>query len=264
MRLKRLLGKGGVALFLLCIFVAPLPSLPFPSASSLHNPLTRPSPVALQVIVTVTDIDFDRGLVGNSIRATSMLITHNYSFAHDNSVTGAGKPWVAYWTGGNRLSQLRNNADGRFRLEIDVRFMTQGGVVVDNRSPIVMQIPVMPVVYPPSGTATFQVAAYDPDYGDRKDQVRLHGAPNPPPALLLPPLPEPQAPCLAPSASPEPLLQPILTPCLPPSAPSFSRSGTSLATRRSTATSSPTTCVTGRSPTGRSSRRQPTGRTSTT
>ena len=128
--------------------------------------------------MTVSDIDFERGLIGNSIRATSMLITHNYQSAHDDSVSGAGKPWVAYWTGGNRLSQLRNNADGRFRLEIDVRFLTQkknGGPessIVSNRSPIVAQIPVMPVVYPPSGTATFQVAAYDPDYGSRKDQVR--------------------------------------------------------------------------------------------
>jgi len=132
-----------------------------------------------EVVVSVTDIDFDRGLVGNSLRATSQLIVHNYTAPYDN--TGGGvdtyKPWVAYWTGGNRITQLQNNADGRYRLEIDIRFLTScvGGScnIITNKSPIVAQIPVMPIVYPASGIANFQVAAYDPDFGDRKDQVRF-------------------------------------------------------------------------------------------
>lgn len=53
-----------------------------------------------------------------------------------------------------------------------VRFLTWGGNIVSNKSPIVTQIPVMPVVYPATGVATFQVAAYDPDYGSRRDQAR--------------------------------------------------------------------------------------------
>lgn len=133
---------------------------------------------AEEVVVTVTDIDFDRGLVGNVLRATSAYIVHNYTSPYDNSVPLSPKPWVAYWTAGNRLTELQNNADGRFRLEIDVRFLTTGCssaagcTIISNRSPVAAQIPVMPVVYPASGVASFQVAAYDPDYSTRQDQVR--------------------------------------------------------------------------------------------
>uniref|UniRef100_A0A061RNA4 LamG-like jellyroll fold domain-containing protein n=1 Tax=Tetraselmis sp. GSL018 TaxID=582737 RepID=A0A061RNA4_9CHLO len=138
-----------------------------------------------EIVVSVTDIDFETGLVGNYIRATSAPIVHNYSAAYDTSDPGRPKPWVAYWTAGNRLSELRNNADGRFRLEADVRFLMRSRprflnseglmeyVVVNNRSPIVAQIPVLPVMYPESGIARFQIPAYDPDFGDRRDQVRF-------------------------------------------------------------------------------------------
>ena len=96
-----------------------------------------------------------------------------------------GEPWTAYFTGGNRITRttdiyylepngfLRNNDQGRFRLEVTVNlhFPMVGGVVRPNASPIAaLSRPVVPVPYTGRGEssaygmlATFQVAAYDPD-----------------------------------------------------------------------------------------------------
>ena len=96
-----------------------------------------------------------------------------------------GEPWTAYFTGGNRITRttdiyylepngfLRNNDQGRFRLEVTVNlhFPVVGGVVRPNASPIAaLSRPVVPVPYTGRGEssaygmlATFQVAAYDPD-----------------------------------------------------------------------------------------------------
>ncbi|GBG74371.1 hypothetical protein CBR_g18782 [Chara braunii] len=50
-----------------------------------------------------------------------------------------GEPWLAFFAGGDRLQALRNNANGRYCLQVGVDLT--GG----NRSPIVTQIPILPV-----------------------------------------------------------------------------------------------------------------------
>uniref|UniRef100_A0A061RH36 IPT/TIG domain-containing protein n=1 Tax=Tetraselmis sp. GSL018 TaxID=582737 RepID=A0A061RH36_9CHLO len=131
------------------------------------------------VILNINDVNHDRSMLGNSIRGISDPITHTYD-RPDND----GEPFIAYMTGGNRLATLNNNAHGRFRLEIGVKFLTALGsdgrpLFRKNRSPVASTIPIMPVVYTdsvgPNDGARFQIAAIDPDFGvpDLRDQVRF-------------------------------------------------------------------------------------------
>eukprot|EP00899_Mesostigma_viride_P012217 jgi/Mesvir1/20997/Mv08056-RA.2 len=108
------------------------------------------------VILDVTNVDPSASLLGNVIRGTSEWFSHTYPAANNN-----GAPWKAFFTGGNRIINLNNNANGRYRLEVEVSIQ---GI---NRSPVVTQIPVLPVVYTDAPThAQFQVSAFDPDFGD--------------------------------------------------------------------------------------------------
>ena len=54
----------------------------------------------------VTDLDFDNTVYGNSFRGTSTKFTHVYPGGFSTGV----EPFVAYFTGGNRLKTLNNNA----------------------------------------------------------------------------------------------------------------------------------------------------------
>lgn len=115
------------------------------------------------VVLTLTELDVEKVSTGNFLRGISVF-EHTYS----NSKKDADTPYVAFFTGGNRLGleqdSLHNNYNGRFRLEATVNI--QGS----NRSPIATSLPILPVPYTGRGAqsaygsmATFQVAAFDPD-----------------------------------------------------------------------------------------------------
>eukprot|EP00899_Mesostigma_viride_P026947 jgi/Mesvir1/7437/Mv19218-RA.1 len=109
---------------------------------------------AYEVTMTFDDINFEPTANGNFIRVSTSDILHRYPRSKDT----ATEPWVAFFTGGNRLEQLNNNANGRYRLQAQVN------VVGSNRSPRATQIPVLPVPYVGRPEmAKFQIAAYHPD-----------------------------------------------------------------------------------------------------
>eukprot|EP00873_Tetraselmis_striata_P017927 jgi/Tetstr1/438191/TSEL_026791.t1 len=126
------------------------------------------------VVLNIEAVDHEFSMLGNAIRGTSDPIRHIYP-----APSNAGKPYIAYFTGGNRLSTLNNNADGRFRLEVGVSFNMEFGadgrrLYLKNRSPVASTMPIMPVLYQDGGFQ-FQIAAIDPDMGDPDlaDQVRF-------------------------------------------------------------------------------------------
>lgn len=116
------------------------------------------------VMAEVKDISFSDTDFGNYIQMEAIPFTHTYETAlHPET----NKPYIAYFTGGNRLHQLNNNANGRYRLEIEVAFVAP----FRNRSPIATNIPVLPLPYVDAPNhVQFQIAAFDPDIGD---QVRF-------------------------------------------------------------------------------------------
>ena len=94
----------------------------------------------------------------------SAIVTHNYK----NAKKDANTPWTAYFTGGNRITYttayLRNNDQGRFRIESTVNLNFPADV--PNRSPILYSLPILPIPYTGRGDqsafgmlATFQVSA---------------------------------------------------------------------------------------------------------
>lgn len=118
------------------------------------------------------------------IRLSNDRILHEYPSAYDTS--GAEPtPWKVFFTSGERLSNLKNNKDGRFRLEAEVAIgstnvlLTNGGY---NRSPRASVIPVIPVPYisRSSGMSRFYISAFDPDVDDsvqfRLGDIREYGA----------------------------------------------------------------------------------------
>ncbi|KAK3237965.1 hypothetical protein CYMTET_51988, partial [Cymbomonas tetramitiformis] len=115
------------------------------------------------VVFKITEINHEDNLVGHFFRGTSHTFTHTYPAA---SSDGTGVVYTAFFTGGNRISTLNNNANGRYRLEANIVFNPN---FPDNKSPISSQIPLLPVPYTAYPGAKFQVPAYDPD---REDSVR--------------------------------------------------------------------------------------------
>jgi len=116
---------------------------------------------------TVTDINFEDTMLGNTI---SVEGDHEHTYKLPN-VNGRFE-FTAFFTGGNRIAELNNNQDGRFRLETLVLFdPSRPG----NRSPVGTQIPILPIPYgetneyKPMDLVQFQIAAFDPD---PYDQVR--------------------------------------------------------------------------------------------
>ncbi|QDZ20408.1 hypothetical protein A3770_04p29260 [Chloropicon primus] len=115
----------------------------------------------------------DNPIVGNYLLGTSKF-THSYE--QDTS-----SPFLAYFTGGDRIYEcdypstkltssgvcdgvlnnlLRNNQEGRYRLETSV--LLKSGAT--NRSPVAAMIPILPVpVTAITDRSRFQVTAYDPD-----------------------------------------------------------------------------------------------------
>lgn len=114
------------------------------------------------VVLTLTELDVEKVSTGNFLKGISVF-EHTYS----NSKKDANTPYIAYFTGGDRLGledKLQNNFAGRFRLEATVNI--QGS----NRSPVASSMPILPVPYTGRSAqsaygymATFQIAAYDPD-----------------------------------------------------------------------------------------------------
>ena len=92
------------------------------------------------VVAEVTDMSFENTEFGNYVRMRAVSCTHTYT-APMHAATN--KPYVAFFTGGNRIDQLHNNANGRYRLEVEVAFVKP----FSNRSPIATNIPVLPLPY---------------------------------------------------------------------------------------------------------------------
>jgi len=141
------------------------------------------------VELTTTSIDYscaDGDSLCNSI--TGNFLFGEEVFQHGYN-TNTAEPYQLYFTGGQRIYEclydpgigktglsadgtcvedldrlLNNNAEGRYRLIMDVWILGDF-----NRSPIASQLPVLPVVRSTSfDTRTlFQIAAYDPDVEDK-------------------------------------------------------------------------------------------------
>lgn len=127
------------------------------------------------VELEVTDMDKTSSRLGNYLTGVGTF-THAYK-------RGTDDPFVAYFTGGERMYEcnyphtplsangvcdgslnvlMNNNQQGRYRLEVEVWLKGDG-----NRSPVVHQIPVIPIPHQLPGTrAKFQIAANDPDGDD--------------------------------------------------------------------------------------------------
>eukprot|EP00898_Chlorokybus_atmophyticus_P000927 jgi/Chlat1/1835/Chrsp14S00120 len=141
---------------------------------------------AEDIIMLVDSIDDTNNLIiGNYLTGVSRW-TYDYSLPPSGSSMIASQPatYVAYFTGGDRVYEcsvpwntnpgvcptplnylLNNNAQGRFRLEIEIKVTGDG-----NRSPIVTQIPIMPVMHVAHPNyARFQIAAYDLDPVDNRN-----------------------------------------------------------------------------------------------
>jgi hypothetical protein len=70
-----------------------------------------------EVVVEVKDIDHDDSLQGNYFRGTSLPVLHVYAAADYD-----GSPYTAFFTGGNRIATLNNNALVRPRAEFNKAF----------------------------------------------------------------------------------------------------------------------------------------------
>jgi hypothetical protein len=72
------------------------------------------------LVMKVTEVNHVPDILGNYIRGTSLPISHTYGA----DKLDANTPWVAFFTGGDRLTKtsgpLNNNNHGRFRLEVRV------------------------------------------------------------------------------------------------------------------------------------------------
>ena len=124
----------------------------------------------------------------------------NFQYEYGNAKMSEDKPWTAFFTGGNRLTQkpdkgsgyLRNNHNGRFRLEVTVNlnFDTLDSLIIDrNSAPSAIARPVLPVPYTGRGeqsaygmAATFQVSAWNVEMLlSRRSQSALPVGPSAPP-----------------------------------------------------------------------------------
>jgi hypothetical protein len=120
--------------------------------------------------LVASQIDGTERLTGNYIEGVS-----NFNYMYENAKLSADKPWTAFFTGGNRLTQrenlgsgnLRNNHNGRFRLEvtINLNFDASTNILDRNASPSAIARPVLPVPFTGRGmesaygmAATFQVS----------------------------------------------------------------------------------------------------------
>lgn len=117
------------------------------------------SPLDMKVERTVLPVNAIKG---------SALVSHRYPAATDAS--NGNLPYKAFFTMGNRLTYLNNNARGRIRLEVDVEIAWNGiSNEPNNVSPIATSIPILPVPYTSRGSnfARFSISAYDPDVFNR-------------------------------------------------------------------------------------------------
>lgn len=163
--------------------------------------------------------NLDDLFIGNYLSAVSIAstMTHQYPDYHDKKAATPAItfPYIAYFTGGNRLRNLQNNLGGRYRLEVGVYMVPRDGTSVcevssvpavgkcttsrdkfANKSPTATQLPVMPVpyqdatvqslvgdgtnLYATRGHARFQIAAFDQDVGDQvryflADEIEMGG-----------------------------------------------------------------------------------------
>ncbi|KAK3282810.1 hypothetical protein CYMTET_9470 [Cymbomonas tetramitiformis] len=137
---------------------------------------------SMTIELTAEEIDYSDSQTGNFIKGTTFFF-HYYE-------VDTSDPFVAFFTGGQRIYecsssdymndegecandpteqglyyQLNNNAEARFRLEIEIWIRSD----YYNRSPIATQIPTIPVLSPSTESdvlSKFQIAAYDPDDDD--------------------------------------------------------------------------------------------------
>ncbi|KAK3287040.1 hypothetical protein CYMTET_5450 [Cymbomonas tetramitiformis] len=137
---------------------------------------------SMTIELTAEEIDYSDSQTGNFIKGTTFFF-HYYE-------VDTSDPFVAFFTGGQRIYecsssdymndqgecsndpteqglyyQLNNNAEARFRLEIEIWICS----AYYNRSPIATQIPTIPVLSPSTESdvlSKFQIAAYDPDDDD--------------------------------------------------------------------------------------------------
>jgi len=125
-------------------------------------------PLSTDVVLEITEMNYEETNVGNYLLGTSRELYHTYPTKKKDVFT----PWTAYFTGGNRLTystdRLINNHQGRFRLELTVNLNYPDDQ--PNNSPVMTALPVLPVPYTGrseiSGSgmlATFQVSGFDPD-----------------------------------------------------------------------------------------------------
>ena len=143
-----------------------------------NDPNTQDGP-----ILTVNGMDSDaNSLLGNFIIGSTDPFTHTYAVAAPTNLAGYDESpvFVAFFTGGNRLSTLVNNADGRYRLETAIKFDFVNRTLLVNRSPRASMVPLLAVpyvAYVPNTRlgAHFQVMAYDQDYykPELRDEVRF-------------------------------------------------------------------------------------------
>ncbi|KAK3280655.1 hypothetical protein CYMTET_11514 [Cymbomonas tetramitiformis] len=135
---------------------------------------------SMTIELTAEEIDYSDSQTGNFLKGTTFFY-HYYE-------VDTSDPFVAFFTGGQRIYecsssdymsdegecandpteqglyyQLNNNAEARFRLEIEIWIRS----AYYNRSPIATQIPTIPVLSPSTEVLSkFQIAAYDPDDDD--------------------------------------------------------------------------------------------------
>lgn len=114
------------------------------------------------------------------IRLVNDHILHEYPAPFD---TANSSPYTVFFTSGERLSNLVNNKNGRFRLEATVAIGDQAGITngVYNRSPRASIPPVLPVPYigRDAGMSRFFITAFDPDGDDfefRLGTIEEYGA----------------------------------------------------------------------------------------
>ncbi len=122
-------------------------------------------------------VDMDANELGSSRLGNYITAVGTFSHSYTRETSD---PFVAFFTGGERMFEcnfpdaplstggtcegglnvlMNNNAQGRYRLEVEVWLQGDG-----NRSPVVHQIPVMPIPHQMPGVrAKFQIAAHDPD-----------------------------------------------------------------------------------------------------
>ena len=122
-------------------------------------------------VLNIEEVDYEGSLLGNFIFGSTDTFSHDYTVPVGTiSLSGHSESplWVAFFTGGNRLSTLVNNADGRYRLEVGVKFDFVNGTLLNNRSPRTNMVPLLAVPYVATTAdrlgAHFQVVATDQDY----------------------------------------------------------------------------------------------------